>query len=60
LIPISEAAGRRAVHLRLDPTKSHQAQGIKWARDYELGEVVSQVQRGLALTASSLDKLGIR
>jgi hypothetical protein len=59
-IPISEAEGRRAVHLRLYPTKNNQAQGIRWARDYELGEVVSQVQRGLALTASSLDKLGIR
>jgi PD-(D/E)XK endonuclease len=29
LIPISEVAGRRAIHLRLDPTKNNQAQGIK-------------------------------
>jgi hypothetical protein len=36
LIPISEASGRRAIHLRLDPTKNNQAQRIKWARDYEL------------------------
>jgi hypothetical protein len=60
LIPIAEAEGRRAIHLRLDPTRNNQAQGVKWARDYELGRVVSQMQRGLAPTASSLDKLGSR
>jgi hypothetical protein len=36
LIPISEASGRRALHLRLDPTRNNQAQRIKWAQDYEL------------------------
>jgi hypothetical protein len=36
LMPISEVAGRRGIHLRLDPTKNNQAEGIKWARDYEL------------------------
>ena len=35
LIPISEASGRRSIYLRLDPTKNNQANGIKWARDYE-------------------------
>ncbi len=60
LLPIAEAAGRRAIHLRLDPTRNNQAQGIKWARDYELGAVVGRLQRGLGLTASSLDTLGSR
>jgi hypothetical protein len=36
LMPIPEVAGRRGIHLRLDPTKNNQAEGIKWARDYEL------------------------
>jgi len=60
LIPISEAEGRRAIHLRLDPTRNNQAQGVKWARDYELGKVVNQMQRGLAPTASGLDRLDSR
>jgi len=41
LIPISEAENRRALHLRLDPTKNNQAQGIKWARDYDLPTVLA-------------------
>ena len=36
LIPISEPSGRSAIHLRLEPTRNNQAEGIKWARDYEL------------------------
>jgi hypothetical protein len=40
LIPIGEVSGRRAIHLRLDPTRNNQAQGIKWARDYELGPMI--------------------
>jgi hypothetical protein len=35
LIPISEVAGRRAIHLRLDPTRNNQAQRIRWAADYD-------------------------
>jgi PD-(D/E)XK endonuclease len=35
LIPISELPGRRAIHLRLGPTRNNQSQRIKWARDYE-------------------------
>jgi hypothetical protein len=40
LVPISEVAGRRAVHLRLAPTKNNQADGIRWAEDYQLSAVL--------------------
>jgi hypothetical protein len=46
LIPISELSARRALHLRLDPTRNHQAQNIKWAHDYELGAVVRRLRLG--------------
>jgi len=59
LIPIGEAAGRRAIHLRLDPTKNNQAQGIKWAREYELGPMIDRLRTRtgrevLATTAATL------
>jgi hypothetical protein len=44
LVPIGEASGRRAIHLRLDPTRNNQAQGIKWARDYELESVIDRMR----------------
>jgi hypothetical protein len=44
LIPISEASGRRSVHLRLDPTKNNQADGIKWARDYEFAPGIHRLR----------------
>jgi PD-(D/E)XK endonuclease len=44
LIPICEVSGRRAVHLRLDPTKNNQAQRIKWAHDYELATMIDQLR----------------
>jgi hypothetical protein len=48
LIPIYEVSGRRAIHLRLDPTRNNQAQGIKWARDYELASIIDRLRcRGL-------------
>jgi hypothetical protein len=31
------------MHLRLDPTRNNQAQGIKWARDYELQSVLGRL-----------------
>jgi hypothetical protein len=46
LIPIDEAAGRCAVHLRLDPTRNNQAQGIKWARDYEFASGIERLRSG--------------
>lgn len=36
LIPIGEVAALRGIHLRLAPTRNNQAEGIRWARDYEL------------------------
>jgi hypothetical protein len=44
LIPIGEASDRRAIHLRLDPTRNNQAQGIKWARDYELAPAIGRLR----------------
>lgn len=44
LIPISEAAGRRAIHLRLDPTENNQAQRINWARDYEFAPAIERLR----------------
>jgi hypothetical protein len=44
LIPISEASGRRAIRLRLEPTKNNQPQGIKWARDYELAPGIERLR----------------
>ncbi len=35
LLPIDEVTSHRGVHLRLAPAKNNQAQGIRWARDYE-------------------------
>jgi hypothetical protein len=46
LIPISEAAGRRAIHLRLEPTESNQAQRINWARDYEFAPAIERLRSG--------------
>jgi hypothetical protein len=42
LIPISEVSDRRGIHLRLDPTKNNQNQGITWADDYELGVAIQR------------------
>jgi hypothetical protein len=44
LIPISEASGRRSIHLRLEPTRNNQAQRIKWARDYELASGIERLR----------------
>jgi hypothetical protein len=44
LIPISVVSGRRAIHLRLDPTKNNQAQGIRWARDYEFAPGIERIR----------------
>ncbi|MGP0101833.1 MAG: group I intron-associated PD-(D/E)XK endonuclease [Solirubrobacteraceae bacterium] len=46
LIPIDEASGRRALHLRLNPTRNNQAQGIKWARDYEFAPGIDRLRSG--------------
>lgn len=40
LLPIEELVGRTMVCLRLGPTRNNQAQGITWAKDYELERVL--------------------
>jgi hypothetical protein len=42
LIPIEEVAGRRALYLRLDPTKNNQALRVKWAADYEFETAIAR------------------
>jgi len=46
LIPISEVSGRCAIHLRVDPSRNNQAEGIKWARDYELPAMLARMRSG--------------
>jgi hypothetical protein len=48
LIPIAEVAGSRAIHLRVDPSRNNQAQGIRWDRDYDLEAVIARRQSGRA------------
>ena len=43
LIPIEEAAERRAFHLRLSPARNGQTVAINWASDYELPGAVDQL-----------------
>jgi hypothetical protein len=57
LIPISEAAGRRVIHLRLDPTRNNQAEGIQWACDYELVAAIGCLRSGSTDGTGSLDRL---
>jgi hypothetical protein len=45
LIPIRDVSGRSAAHLRLDPTGNNQAEGIKWARDYEFDAVMQRLRQ---------------
>lgn len=43
LIPVDKAAERRALHLRLSPTRNGQTVAINWAADYELQGAVDQL-----------------
>jgi hypothetical protein len=36
LIPLHTVPNRGGVHLRTSPARNHQAQGVRWACDYEL------------------------
>jgi hypothetical protein len=45
LVPIDEISGRRAIHLRLDPTKNNQAERIKWARAYQFEVAIDRLRR---------------
>jgi hypothetical protein len=46
LIPITDVATRRSLHLRVDPTGNNQADRIRWARDHELEPALQRVRRG--------------
>lgn len=48
LIPIAEVAGRRAIHLRLDPAKNNQLERVRWADHYALDVMVTERQFRLA------------
>ena len=43
LIPIAEASRRRALHLRLDPTRNNQARGIRWAETYDFEQMIARM-----------------
>jgi hypothetical protein len=45
LLPISIAGGRRALHLRLAPSKNNQHALVNWACDYELGAIAQLGER---------------
>jgi PD-(D/E)XK endonuclease len=42
LVPIEEVEGRSVISLRLHPTKNNQADGVRWARDYDLNVSLQQ------------------
>ncbi len=44
LVPISEVAGRRGVHLRIEPSRNNQARRVRWADEYELGRVLRELR----------------
>ena len=44
LLPIAEVAGRRGAHLRFEATRNNQAEGIKWAADYELAPMINKLR----------------
>jgi hypothetical protein len=44
LMPITEVSGMRGIHLRLEPTRNNQAQGVRWADDYELDAMIRRLR----------------
>jgi hypothetical protein len=44
-VPIEEAAGRRAFHLRLAPAANNQRSAINWAADFDLGAIAQLGER---------------
>jgi hypothetical protein len=42
LVPIREVSGRRAMYLRLDPTKNNQCTGIRWAESYAFEAMIRE------------------
>jgi hypothetical protein len=55
LLPISLADGRRALQLRVEPSKNNQRALVNWAHDYELGAIaqLGERRRGTAEAAGS-------
>jgi hypothetical protein len=44
LLPIAAVAERRAIHLRIEPSRNNQSRRIKWAEDYDLGSMIERLQ----------------
>jgi hypothetical protein len=44
LLPVAEVAGMRDVSLRLEATRNNQAQGVRWASDYELEPMIARLR----------------
>ncbi len=47
LIPVDEVAGRRALSLRVAPTKNNQRASLNWAADYEFDGAIAQLEERL-------------
>jgi hypothetical protein len=48
LIPITCISGsQKMISLRLEPTRNNQAEGVRWARDYELAPVIHRLRAQL-------------
>jgi hypothetical protein len=45
LLPINEVSGMCGIHLRLDQAKNNQAQGVRWADDYELEPMIHRLRQ---------------
>jgi hypothetical protein len=57
LIPIGEASNRRELYLRVAPTLNNQAQGVKWARDYELTSAIDRLRSGNEMRSARTGQL---
>jgi hypothetical protein len=44
LLPVAEVSGMRDISLRLDATRNNQAQGVRWASDYELEPMITRLR----------------
>lgn len=44
MLPVTDVSGMRDVSLRLDATQNNQAQGVRWASDYELEPMIRRLQ----------------
>jgi prevent-host-death family protein len=45
MLPVSEVAGHRQVHLRIEETQNGQRAAINWAADYEFGAIAQLGER---------------